>query len=184
MKRLSILELFILSCIDRGLTTPYSMQREGGLSLGATSPTLPKLVKLGLVRRSNQKTSRNRPRHDYSLTKEGKQEVKLGWRAHLEASAPPADLDALLRLVDMASYYGSAATAVAELVKRAASSRATMAEKSSLEAAELKSLLPLSYRAAKARLDYLRYGAESDGLDTLASEIANPTYTRRSRQRK
>lgn len=184
MKQLSILELFILSCIDRGLTTPYQMQREGGLSLGATSPTLPKLVKLGLLRRTTEKTSRNRPRHDYSLTKEGRQQVKLGWRTRLDASINPADLDGLLRLVDMATYYGAGVMPVAEFLRRAARSRANMAERCSLEAAALDSAAAVSYRAAKAKLDSLRYHAEADGLTALASEMGKQGSSRRSKQRK
>jgi len=184
MKELSILELFILSCIDRGLTTPYLMQREGGLSLGATSPTLPKLVKLGLVHRSAEKTSTNRPRHEYALTKEGKQQAKLGWKGHLESSTTPSDLDALLRLIDLATSNGAAAAQLAELVKRAAKSRANMAERCSLEASELKSVMTGSYRAAKAKLDCLRYHAEAEGLASLASEIVKQHSSRKSKQRK
>lgn len=184
MKELSILELFILSCIDRGLTTPYLMQREGGLSLGATSPTLPKLVKLGLVRRTTEKTSRNRPRHDYSLTSEGKQQVKRGWRTHLDAPAPPADLDALLRLLDMAIYNGASTSAITELVTRAARSRANMAERVSLEVAEVQPAQSVSYRSAKVKLDSIRYRAEADGLNALASEIGRTGTVRNPKPRK
>jgi DNA-binding PadR family transcriptional regulator len=183
MKVLSILELFILSCINRGLTTPYLMQREGGLSLGATSPTLPKMVKLGLVHRFTDETPTNRPRHEYSLTREGKQQVKLGWKTHLEAPTPPSDLDALLRLVEMAKYNGAVAVPLAELVKRAAKSRANMAERCSLEAASLDAA-PVSYRAAKANLDSLRYHAEADGLMALASEIGKQGSSRKSKPHK
>ncbi len=184
MKELSILELFILSCIDRGCTTPYLMQREGGLSLGATSPTLPRLAKLGLVRRATEKTSRNRPRHEYSLTSEGKQQVKLGWRTHLDAPVPPADLDALLRLLDMAMHNGASTSELTEVVNRAARSRASMAERVSLEAAELQLPQSVSYRSAKVKLDSIRYRAEADGLSALASEIGRTSTVRKSKPRK
>jgi DNA-binding PadR family transcriptional regulator len=127
-----------------GAHAPYLMQREGGLSLGATSPTLPKLVKLGLVQRLTEKTPTNRPRHEYSLTNEGKQQAKRGWKAHLDSSAPPADLDALLRLVELATNNGALAAQVADLVKRAAKSRANLSERCSLEASQVDSSMGCS----------------------------------------
>ena len=174
MKKLSLLELFILSCIDRGYTTPYAMQRDVGLSLGATSPTLPKLAKQGLVRRETRRTATNRPKHEYTLTPAGKEQARQGWKAHLETdSGPPADLDALLRLVDMALYYGAKPGILAELVKGAAVARGQMAKRCSLEFSGTKAKEALNYRNIRAKLDALRYKAEAEGLSKLAENLGN-----------
>ena len=36
--RLPVLDLYVLSLLERGLETAYSFQREVGLSLGASTP--------------------------------------------------------------------------------------------------------------------------------------------------
>jgi DNA-binding PadR family transcriptional regulator len=172
MTNLSILELFILSCIDRGRTTPYTMQREAGLSLGATSPTLPRLAKQGLVRRETGRTATNRPKHEYSLTPAGKEQVRAGWRAHIETGdGLPADLDALLRLVDMAKHYGAKPGQLASLVKDAAVTRRQMSKRCSLELPRPDAKEAFGYRNIRAKLDAARYKAEAEGLSRLASDL-------------
>ncbi len=181
MKDLSILELFILSCIDRGHTTPYAMQREAGLSLGATSPTLPKLAKQGLVQRKTGRTATNRPKHEYTLTAAGKEQAQHGWKAHLEADVgPPADLDALLRLVDMAQHYGAKPVRLGALLKHASVARRQMGKRCSLELLEAAAKEPFGYRKIRARLDAARYKAESEGLNRLATDLGRKPSGRTS----
>ena len=176
MKNLSILELFILSCIDRGHTTPYAMQREAGLSLGATSPTLPKLAKQGLVRRETGRTATNRPKHEYTLTTAGKEQARQGWKALVEEDTnPPADLDALLRLVDMAQYYGAGPGQLVRLMKDAAVARRQMGKRCSLEFSGAKTKEAFGYRSTRAKLDALRYKAEAEGLSGLAANFGAQT---------
>src|ERR1700733_14201594 len=47
----SVLDLFILSLLDRGLETPYDLNRQGGLSLGSTVPALRRLESAGPIKR-------------------------------------------------------------------------------------------------------------------------------------
>ena len=171
MTELSILDLFILSCIDRGLNSAYLMQREAGLSLGATSPILPRLLKAGLVRRGTARTATNRPRHEYSLTSMGTDQVQEGWKKRLKLDAPPSDIDATLRLVDLAMFYDGDTARLTELIKRAAILRNNMAERCSLEAADLGAPSSTLYRSLRARLDCLRFRAEADGLKRLGADL-------------
>lgn len=181
MKNLSILELFILSCIDRGYVTPYAMQREAGLSLGATSPTLPRLAREGLVQRETGRTATNRPKHEYTLTSAGKKQARQGWKAHLQTdSGPPADLDAVLRLVDMALHYGAKPSMLAELVKEAAVARGQMAKRCSLELPGSAAKEAYGYRNLRAKLDAGRYKAESEALSRLATELGRKRSGRTS----
>ncbi len=182
MKNLSILELFILSSIDRGHSTPYLMQRAAGLSLGATSPTLPKLAKNGLIRRENSRTATNRPRHEYTLTPAGKEQVRQGWNAYLQPDAtPPADLDSLLRLIDMGSYHAVEPARLANLAKRAAILRRKMAKSCLLEASVATSKNASAFLNTRTKLDALRYEAEAVGLSRLASDLAKKSPSRRSK---
>ena len=182
MKNPSILELFILSSIDRGYTTPYLMQREAGLSLGATSPTLPKLAKNGLVRRENGRTATNRPKHEYKLTPAGKEQVRQGWKAYLQSDAdPPADLDALLRLIDIASHYSITPAKLAAIARRAAMLRRKMAKSCLLELSVATSKNTSGFLNTRAKLDALRYQAEAMGLSRLAADLARKSVSRRSK---
>ena len=89
---LSVLDAFILSLLDRGLETPYDLQRQGGLSLGASTPELLRLVKAELVKRAEGASSTNRPRHQYQLTTTGKREARAAWKPFLNDSEPPPDI--------------------------------------------------------------------------------------------
>lgn len=172
MNALSILELYILSCIDRGHATPYAMQREAGLSLGATSPTLPKLANKGLVRRETGRTATNRPKHEYTLTAAGKEKARQGWKAHLKTGVvPAADLDALLRLVDMGRYYGAKPGELAVILKDAAVARWQMAKKCTLEFSGTTAKEAFGYTTIRAKLEAARYKAEAQALSRLATEL-------------
>ena len=181
MNTLSILELFILSHIDRGHTTPYAMQREAGLSLGATSPTLPKLAKKGLVRRDTGRTATNRPKHEYALTAAGKEQARQGWKAHLEPDGnPPTDIDALLRLVDIAQHYGAEPAQLAALANDAAVARRLMSKRCSLEFTGTKANEAFGYRNIRAKLDAQRYKAEAEGLSSLAENLGRKRLSRKA----
>lgn len=102
---LSILDLFVLSMLDRGLATSYELQREAGLSLGGTLPALRRLTNAGLLIKAEAKSPTRRPRHEYRLTPPGKDKARKGWKEHLSAAKVAADVDSLLRLVDVADHY-------------------------------------------------------------------------------
>ena len=50
---LSVLDLFVLSLFDRGLETPYDLQRQAGVSLGSSVPALRRLEAAGLIKKSH-----------------------------------------------------------------------------------------------------------------------------------
>ena len=100
----SVLDLFILSLLDRGLETPYDLQRQGGLSLGSTVPALRRLESAALVRKKASVALSQRPRHWFQLSAAGRKLARRGWIPLLE-NQPPSDFDAVLRLADMARHY-------------------------------------------------------------------------------
>jgi DNA-binding PadR family transcriptional regulator len=80
----SVLDLFILSVLDRGLETPYDLNRQGGLSLGSTVPALRRLETAGLVRKKAAVGSSKRPRHWFQLSAAGRKLARGGWAVHVE----------------------------------------------------------------------------------------------------
>jgi DNA-binding PadR family transcriptional regulator len=151
MRRFSTLELFILTCLDRGLETPYDLQRQAGLSLGATNPALKRLLKAGMLKRTTGSTASKRPRHEYTLSAEGRKTARNGWRDYLADQSAPSDNDSLLRILDMATHYKASKSSMVEFLIRASESRR--------HAAEL--LAAASYASAEgALLSYPRLRAE------------------------
>ena len=166
-----LLDIYVLSLLDRGLETPYQLQREGGLSLGASTPSLRRLSQARLVRRQEDKGSTNRPRHVYMLTTTGRDLAKTGWREHLYASRIPNDLDALLRLAEMAIYYGATSKEVVELLSRASEDRASLSKRA---AATRSSGQALSYQQMRSICDEARWRGEAQALTKLAASVVEP----------
>jgi DNA-binding PadR family transcriptional regulator len=101
---LSILEVFLLALIERGIASPYRLQDEGNISIGASIPALRRLAELGLVKKGEMGARRRR---DYDLTGAGRKALRAGL-AGLPAVAkkPPADLETGLRAAALAAAAG------------------------------------------------------------------------------
>jgi DNA-binding PadR family transcriptional regulator len=119
---LSILDLYILSLLDRGLRSKYELQRQGGVSLGSSVPSLRRLEKAKLIVRRVGSSIGDRPRHDLRLSPAGRRAVRGGWQTLLDDSADK-DLDSILRIVDMARSYSANKSAIAGYLNSAASGR-------------------------------------------------------------
>jgi DNA-binding PadR family transcriptional regulator len=166
----SILEVFILSMFDRGFETPYDLQRRGGLSLGSVVPALRRLEKTGLVRKMAPEGTSKRPRHGYRLTSAGRKLARSGWISLLKGR-PPTDLDALLRLADLASHYKAKVADITSLFERAARERAVLSRRVSPGKANdgVPSLLYVDTRNA---WDSGRLVAEARFLTALAKSVS------------
>ena len=166
----SVLDLFILSQLDRGLQTPYDLLQRGGLSLGSTVPTLRRLEKAGLVRKkATPAGSSRRPRHGYELSAAGRKLAHTGWLPLLKAS-PPADVDAVLRLADLASHHNAKVADIASLFERAARDRALLSKRASAGKVK-KGVSSLLYLASKNDWDSNRLAAEAKFLLSLAKSV-------------
>lgn len=163
-----VLDLYILAKLDRGLETPYDLQREAGLSLGAIVPALRRLLTLKLVTKAESLTSTKRPKHIYKLTKAGKQKVETGWNEYLEKGSVPADLDALLRLVDVAYQYGAKKSRLIEFLQAAAKHRSSLALQADTELGRMRGDF-FSYRITRAQVEIERLQAEERALKNVAS---------------
>ena len=99
-RRRTDLDLFVLALIDGGVSTPYELQKEAGLSQGATIPALQRLLEARFVRRGKAGV---RGRTDYKVTAAGKKLLRGGWLSLIEAG-PSGDLDSDLRVALLAIW--------------------------------------------------------------------------------
>ena len=165
----SILDIFVLALLDRGLETPYDLQRQGGLSLGASTPALRRLLKAKLVTLDEKASATNRPRHAYKVTRSGSETARLAWVPFLGAENLPPDLDSVLRIIDLAAHYRADKKKIAAFATRAANQRHVLAE----QAASARAYIApgFSYTAQRLKFDGERFLAEAMGLFELAKQV-------------
>ena len=73
-----ILDVFIISLLERGIETPYDLNRQGGISLGASTPALKRLIDNKLIRRITEPAATKRRTHRYTLTEAGRELAHQG----------------------------------------------------------------------------------------------------------
>ena len=115
--KLSILELFILTLLDRGMKSKYELQRRGGVSLGSSTPALLRMQAEKLVLQETAGVEGERKRHQIKLSKQGRHFARTAWKAFL-MEAPDLDLDSILRLIDISAGYGATAFELADFLAR------------------------------------------------------------------
>jgi DNA-binding PadR family transcriptional regulator len=164
----SVLDLYILSLLDRGLQTPYDLHSKGGLSLGSTLPALRRLEEAGLVRKKAPSGSSKRPRHCFQVSAAGRKMARGGW-IQLLKDQPPSDFDAVLRLVDIAQHYQAKDADVVAFLTAASSERRspTKSGRTRLKAAD-----SLGIMVTREAWDTSRLQAEAKFLAELAKSVA------------
>jgi DNA-binding PadR family transcriptional regulator len=118
----SILDLFVLSLFDRGLETPYDLQRQAGVSLGSSVTALRRLEAAGFIKKRKAVATSKRPRHSYQLSTAGRNLAQNGWKTHLKTPTQ-MDLDAVLKVTDMAQHYRAKAADIVEFLAAVISER-------------------------------------------------------------
>jgi DNA-binding PadR family transcriptional regulator len=174
----SVLDLFILSLLDRGLQTPYDLNRQGGLSLGSTVPALRRLTAAGLIKKREATGTSKRPRHTYQLSNAGRTQAREGWKKYLKAHNQ-MDLDAILRVADMAHYYNAKAADIVEFLEAVVSER-RMPGRSRLPNLDGTSV-SLGYMTALKAWNAVRLKAEEKFLAALAKSVTPTTASRAKR---
>ncbi len=126
-RRKSDLDLFVLALIRSGISTPYALQQEAGLSPGATIPAIQRILEAGFVRQGKPGP---RGRTDAQITAAGKRHLRNSWRSLIEAG-PSGDLDSDLRVALLAISEGGAHSSAADLIKGSAAKLREMAQAAS-----------------------------------------------------
>jgi DNA-binding PadR family transcriptional regulator len=172
---LSVLDIFILSMLDRGAKSAYDLQRRAGVSLGASTPSLAKLLQNELVTSKEGRSPTNHRRFVFALTDSGREQARTGWHSWFADDNGITDLDSLLRVADMASHYGAEPARVKRLLRRAAETRLQMARQAKDAVGALPGSTKLLYRSMRTRCDEKRLRAEADALLQIANDIKRPT---------
>ena len=162
-----ILDVFINSLLERGIETPYDLNRQGGISLGASTPALKRLIDNKLIRRITEPAATKRRTHRYTLTEAGRELAHRGWRPYFKELRVPADIDSVLRLVDLAVHYKLKQTQITEFLKRAARDRSDLARQAEARMVTWQQN-PLSYAATRSIWDSMRLEAEAKAMSSLA----------------
>ena len=176
-RRKSDLDLFVLALIDSGVSTPYVLQKEAGLSPGATIPTIQRLLEVGLVRQGKPGP---RGRTEYRITAPGRKHLKNGWRLLIE-EGPSGDLDSDLRVALLAIAVGNAHSLAVEMIKQSAAKMLEMGEAISRDS---DALAPVSLAGMYRRLRSVSARALLEGQAAAATAIADGLPRKLPTQRK
>lgn len=174
----TILDLFILSLIDRGLKSKYELQRKGGVSLGSSSPAIKRLQTLKLIVQIVSGGPGKRPRHELELSPGGRRLVHRGWQKLL-IEMHNADLQSALRLVDMANHYGGKRSEIDEFLRNNASNRATTSKLPS--AVQRREGHGLNIIGMENKWNSIRLRTEARFLRELAGSSDSPTRATKPR---
>ncbi len=171
----SVLDVFILSLLDRGYKTTYDLQRQAGLSLGSTVPALRRLEAKRLITRQETLTLGARPKHSFALTASGRRLARSGWKPFFEEDRAD-DLDAILRIVEMARANDIDPAEIRKYLERSSRTRLESAKTNGKVAAAEE---PRDYVTARSRWNRVRLEAEAKFLAGLAEEYKKLVKRRR-----
>jgi DNA-binding PadR family transcriptional regulator len=118
----SVLDVYLLSLIDRGQCTKYDLQRRGGVSLGSSTPALRRLRLAGLITEEETDDGTMRIRQILKLTSAGRRIGRQAWREYFDKDAE-LDIEAILRIVDIASHSGASKRQIVGFLDGMASQR-------------------------------------------------------------
>jgi DNA-binding PadR family transcriptional regulator len=163
------LDLFLLALIESGISTPYQLQKEAGLSQGATIPTLQRLLEAGLV---GQGTPGGRRRTNYKVTASGKKTLRSGWRPLFDAG-PTGDLDVDLRIALLAFWIGRDHRLASDFLRRA-STEMTRSINRARRDSHLEELSPIAFWYSKLRLESAKALLEAKSTAARAMAEALP----------
>jgi hypothetical protein len=177
-RRRNDLDLFVLALIDSGISTPYALQKEAGLSPGATIPAIQRLLLAGHVR---QRRASLRGKTEHRVTAAGRKHLTQGWYPLIE-KGPTGDLDADLRIALVALCVGGKHKLAVDFLRQSAEKMLKSSEAESAEyTPEAPSQLASWYRklrgaAAKALLE-----EQSAAVLVMADRFpSNPPQKRKS----
>ncbi|WP_263366180.1 PadR family transcriptional regulator [Edaphobacter bradus] len=167
----SVLDIFILSLLDRGHETTYDLQRQAGLSLGSTVPALRRLEAKRLITRQETFTPGSRPRNAFALTAAGRKLARNGWKPLLDSGRSDDDLEAVLRIAEMARANNAHPVEIKRFLAEASRTRLESAKVEAKAVAQK----PQDYVTVRDRWSQARLQAEAKFLTDLADEYRKPT---------
>ena len=128
--------------------------------MGASTPALKRLIDNKLIRRITEPAATKRRTHRYTLTEAGRELAHQGWRRYFKELRVPADIDSVLRLVDLAMHYKLKQPQITAFLERAARDRSDLARQAEARMVSCQQN-PLSYAATRSIWDWTRLEAEA-----------------------
>jgi DNA-binding PadR family transcriptional regulator len=162
------LEIFVLAAVRGGLDTPYDLNKEAGLSVGATIPLLARLQKADFLQ-SRPAARRSR---QYSLTAKGKSVLEQSRWGLLHSI--PSEFEAILRVAYVAAVVDGGLNTVRTFLRAAAVQRRRLAQQRAHEAQLIAVALDSGsfgrgHRWLRAFSDSVRLRAEAAVLSKIAA---------------
>jgi DNA-binding PadR family transcriptional regulator len=171
---ISVLDLYVLSMLDRGVTTPYDLQHHAGLSQGAAIPALRRLSTARLIHKTEEESPTKRPRHRYALTGNGRRVVRSQALRLLTNAEYSSNLDSMLRVADIALYYGVPRLRVVKALESAADERDAIASEPSMPHDDDNAVG--LYIAFRRMFDRARLTAEAQTLRRMARRVGRSAH--------
>jgi DNA-binding PadR family transcriptional regulator len=166
-RRKSDLDLFVLALINTGVSTPYALLKDAGLSPGATIPTIQRLMQAGLVRQGQPGP---RGRTECRITAAGRKQLKSGWRILID-EGPSGDLDADLRVALLAISEGNAYSLAVHMLKQSAAKLLEMGQAVSRDKSDASVTLAGLYRALRSVSVEALLEAQAAAATTIADSL-------------
>ena len=164
----SVLELYVLSLIDRSLETAYDLQVHGKVSLGSSIPALKRLEAAGSLKRKPAGIGSRKGRQAYGVTAAGRRKLAAGSSSIL-AEEPPSDIDSILRIVDIWRASRSPSTGMKQCLDRAVAERTRQTK--TLLMVDRDGTPGLEYLAESRDWNLIRLRAETKFLTQLAKTL-------------
>jgi len=177
-RRRSDLDLFVLALVADGVSTPYRMQIDAGLSPGATIPALRRLLTSGFVLQSKPGP---RGRTEHRISASGRRHLKTGWQPLVDAG-PGGDLDADLRVALMALVVGRQRAVAVKFLQGSVARKGGSPAKQQ-EPANSDSLSELAVGYRRLRAESAKLLSEAEYAAALAMVDALPKVSSRSPKR-
>ena len=182
MQRLPILDVYVLSMLDRGMQSPYDLQKNAGLSLGASTPALERLRKAGMVTRTMDRSRGKRKRFEFALTQTGRRALQTKWRAYLDTQ-PPSDIDSVLRVIDMGLHYKASPADVARFAIQAAEARIIKSQQLAPKTLGRSGTAVSIYQLLRSECDHATLKAEAAAVAAIAHRLGGVKGAKRSRKK-
>jgi DNA-binding PadR family transcriptional regulator len=163
---LRTLDLFLLTLVRDGVSTPYEWQARAGVSLGASLPAVKRLLDGGMV---SEAEKGSRGRREFRLTRSGRNEL-MKTDLYLEEALEEGrgDLESVLRLACIAISEAKAKPA-RKLLLLAAEEHAKRSRRAKRRAAAKLNDCSVAglYSAALAHCETNRHTATAESLASL-----------------
>ena len=134
-----------------------------------------------MVTRTADRSKGNRKKYRFELTSAGRRAAQTGWRPCL-SGRPPADIDSVLRIIDMALHYGANRISVSEFALKAAEAWMVRSQQHAGAAMDTSAGATPTYLMMRSQCEHGRLKAEAKALEAISRRLASRAKSPRRRR--